>query len=254
MPVLSGLHFVVTRAAPQAEDLARPLCDLGAEVSILPTIGIAPPTDTAPLQRAAASLAGFDLLIFTSANAVRRFAPLVPVEQRKMPHVAVVGPATRDAALDAGFNVQSMPASYVAESLVEALGREQLSGRRVLIPSAAVTRDVVPDELRARGAEVTVVEAYRNVCPPEAAGDAVRIFRKPLPDWVLFASTSAFHNLLPLIDACILSQVRIGSIGPITSAAIREKGFGVAAEANPHTVNGLVENVVEAVASFRANR
>ena len=252
MPALSGLHLVVTRAAAQAEDLARPLRDLGAEVSILPTIGIAPPIDTEPLQRAAASLDSFDLLIFTSANAVRMFAPLVAIDQAKKLRVAAIGPATRSAALDAGLDVKITPGSYVAESLVQALGEEELSGLRVLIPSAAVTRDVVAGGLRLRGAEVMVVEAYRNVFPPEAAAEARRVFREPLPDWVLFASPSAFYNLTPLVDADILRRVRIGSIGPATSAAIQKKGHRVAAEANPHTVKGLVESVVEAVASFRA--
>ncbi len=246
MPALSGLHFVVTRAAVQAEDLARPLRDLGASVSLLPTIGIAPPIDSAPLRQAAASLASFHLLIFTSANAVRMFAPLTSVEHRKRVRVAAIGLATRKSAVEAGFDVQVMGASYIAESLVEALREEQLSGVRVLIPSAAVTRDIVPDELRALGAIVTVVEAYRNVCPPEAGIEATRIFREPLPDWVLFASPSAFYNLLPLIDPDTLEKVRIGSIGPATSAAIQERGYRVDAEGNPHTLDGLVKSVAGA--------
>ena len=236
-----GVHIVVTRAAHQAEDLAKPLRELGARVTILPTIGIAPPLDVHPLQQAAAALATFDWLVFTSVNTVRAFSEYA--KPAKVP-VAVVGPATRDAAQALHFRVELMGDEFVAESLAKAFEAKGVARQRILIPSASAARDVLPRERRKQGAEVTVVEAYRNVCPPEAAAQAATVFMPPLPDWILFASPSAFNNLMPLIEGEALHAIKIGSIGPSTSAAIRREGFDVAAEASPQTVEGLVQAVV----------
>ena len=96
------------------------------------------------------------------------------------------------------------------------------------------------------GAEVTAVEAYRNVVPEALANDAGRVFRAPLPDWILFASSSAFENLVRVVPPEMLGQVRIGSIGPITSKSVERAGLRVAAEATVHSVDGLVSAVVQA--------
>jgi uroporphyrinogen-III synthase len=144
--------------------------------------------------------------------------------------------------------VNVTPETYVAESLVEALGAQELAGCRVLIPSAAVTRDVVRDELARRGALVDVVEAYRNVMPPEAAPLAAQIFAEPYPDWVTFASSSAVDNLLSLVTPDSLRHAKLASIGPITSATLRKHALAVSAEAAQHTIPGLVQAIEDSLA------
>jgi uroporphyrinogen III methyltransferase / synthase len=239
---------VVTRAAHQAEELAAPLRKLGAEVILLPVIGIAPPLNPEALRQAAARCNEYDWIIFTSANAVSAFAAESPHSSGACKaRIATVGPATREAAEEGGFRVSITPSKYVAECLVEALSAEDLKHSRILIPSAATARDVVPRELRKRGAEVDVVEAYRNVVPPEALEKAAAIFREPLPDWVTFASSSAVDNLASLIGVDRLRRTRIATIGPITSEAVRKHGLTVTAEAEPHTVQGLVHTLCQAV-------
>jgi uroporphyrinogen-III synthase len=242
MRTLQGLRIVVTRAAHQAEELAAPLRTLGAEVILLPVIAIAPPLNSEPLRQAAMRFTEYDWIIFTSANAVAAFADQLqetpPIWKAR---IATVGAATRHAAETRGFPVDITPVEYVAESLVEALSGEDLNHRRVLIPSAAVTRDVVPGELRKRGAQVDMVEAYRNVIPPEAAEQAGAVFQEPYPDWVLFASSSAVDNLVQLISVDRLRHTPIATIGPITSKTVRKHGLSVAAEAEPHAVQGLVD-------------
>ena len=247
---LQGVRIVVTRAAHQAEELGAALRHFGAEVICLPLIAILPPRDPEALARAAAEVDGYDTVVFTSANAVNRFMAARPANA-PLPRasIAAVGAATRRAAEDFGLRVTLTPSEYVAESLVEALGEGGWQGRQVLIPRAAAARDLVPDELRRRGAEVTVVEAYRNDLPPEAVAQASEIFRAPLPHWVLLASPSAVENLIRLISVFTLRQMRLGSIGPVTSAAIRAAGLPVAAEATPHTAAGLVAAVLSADAA-----
>lgn len=233
------MRVVVTRAAHQAEELAALLRESGAEAIFLPVIGIAPPSDEAPLKRAAAACDHYDWVLFSSANAVESFVSHLACMPKA--RVATVGPATRKAAEKNGLRVSVTPDQYIAEALVEALGREDLEGKRILIPTAAVTRDVIAPALRKSGAAVDVVEAYRNVVPPEAAQQAAVVFREPLPDWVTFASSSAVTNLAGLVGATLLRRVKLASIGPATSATIREHGLEPAVEARDHTIRGLVQ-------------
>jgi uroporphyrinogen-III synthase len=183
MPPLSGLRIVVTRAAHQAEELAKPLREQGATSILLPLIGIAPPADPEPLHQALAQLESYDWIIFTSTNAVRALT-----SKRTHARVATVGAATREFAEQLGWKVEITPDNYVAESLVEAVGAHEIKGKRILIPSAAVTRDVVRTALAEHGALVDVVEAYRNVIPPEAASQTKQVFQLPFPHWITFAS------------------------------------------------------------------
>ncbi len=250
MQSLKGLRIVVTRAAHQAEELAAPLRQLGAEVVLLPTIAIGPPADSRPLQAAASRANNYDWIIFTSQNSVDSFVAYARSDDAQKFKVAAVGRATRDAAEHRGLRVHLVPERYVAESLAEAFALEDLAGKRVLIPSAAVTRDVVPKKLNEQGAIVTVVEAYRNSLPEGLAEQASLVFRDPMPHWVLFASPSAVDNLAALVDLQVLKQVNIASIGPVTSRAVEKYGLSVAAEADPHDVNGLVAAVVNSNAQI----
>ncbi len=153
MRKLDGLRIVVTRAAHQAEELARPLRERGAEVLLLPAIAIAPPADPHALEQAAAHADQFDWIVFTSANAIRAFVSALGGAPGELhARVATVGSGTRAAAESAGLTVSLTPEKYIAEVLVESFGEEKLTGQRILIPSAAVTRDVVaPGITGARG-------------------------------------------------------------------------------------------------------
>lgn len=235
---------MVTRAAHQAEELARPLRERGAEPIVLPVIGIAPPEDAEPLRNAIQS-DEYDWIIFTSANAANVFAAELRARGRDCrARIATVGGATREAAEASGFRVALVPEQYVAESLVDAFAAEDLSQCRILIPSAAVTRDVVAPALRAQGARVDVVAAYRTILPPEAAEEAPSVFQRPYPDWVTFASSSAVTNLVRLVGTDVLREINVASIGPATSNTVRAHGLLVTAEGREHTVEGLVQAIV----------
>jgi uroporphyrinogen-III synthase len=132
-----------------------------------------------------------------------------------------------------------MPKEYVAESLVEAFTQERLSGSRVLLPRAAVARDLVPRELEKRGASVEVVEAYRAAAPADLAERAAEALARK-PHWITFSSSSMVKNFVGAAALEALQGVKIASIGPVTSATLRDCGLTVDAEADPHTVPGLV--------------
>ncbi len=239
---LRGQRIVVTRAAHQAEELAGPLREMGAEPILLPMIGIAAPDDKTALVDAAEHVNEYDWIIFTSANGITSFvAELADTGDWFRPRIATIGQATREVAEEYGLRVELTPEKYVGEALVEAFRGHPMDGKRVLIPSAAVARDVVPNELRKRGAQVDVVEAYQNVMPADAPRRAQEVFQEPLPDWVAFASSSAVEHLAAVVAQEVLQDVKIASIGPATSATVVARGLRVKAEALDHTIAGLIE-------------
>ncbi len=247
---LFGRRIVVTRAKGQAEDLSAKLRALGAEVLELPTIEIAPAADYGPLDRAIARLASYDWLIFTSVNGVRFFLERLDrssVDLRAIgARICTIGPATRRAIEALHLKVDLMGEEYVAEALVEAFAPFDLQGKRILLPRAAVARELVPVELARRGARVDVVEAYRTIVPKEAGAAATRIFSGgKRPDWITFSSASTIQNFVEICGTEALAGVRVASIGPITTAAARKLGIAVTAEANVYTMDGLVEAILK---------
>jgi uroporphyrinogen-III synthase len=239
--------MVVTRAVHQAGELARPLAAAGAEVILLPTVGIGPPRNPARLQNAARRAGEYDWLFLTSVNAANAFLPLVPPAIPR-PRLGVVGASTYRKVAELGWRADVMPAEFTSEALAVALEAHEMAGKRVLIPAGDLARGLLPAALSRRGAIVEVVEAYSNQAPPETAAAAHALFEAvPAPDWLTFASPSAFKNLAAILGLEPLRGVFIASIGPATSAAIRARGLDVAAEAAEHTVAGLVGAIVVAV-------
>ncbi|MEN6536541.1 MAG: uroporphyrinogen-III synthase, partial [Bryobacteraceae bacterium] len=246
---LDGLRIVVTRARGQAEDLSRRLDALGGTVIEFPTIDFRPAADTAPLDNAIAHLSDYVWINFTSANGVRFFVDRLGSRASTLrslrAKVCAIGPATRRAVENLHIKVDLMPEEYVAESLVRAFEAHDLAGKRILLPRAAVARDLVPQELARRGAHVDVVEAYRTVVPEDAAAKAKEIFFEgSKPDWITFTSSSTVRNFLSAAGREALNGVRIASIGPVTTATLRQHGLVVSAEAARFTVDGLVEAIV----------
>src|SRR5204863_2241371 len=166
---LFGQRIVVTRDHRQAAELAEPLEELGAEVLLLPVIEIQPPANPEPLERAMLQLHAYDWIIFTSVNGVRSFVNALGDIRSLRAKVCAIGPATQAAVEALHIKVDRMPTEYVAESLLEALAGDDLAGKRILLPRAAVARDLVPLELTRRGAKVDVVEAYRTEVPQDAS-------------------------------------------------------------------------------------
>ena len=246
---LFGKRIVNTRPKGQAEALTSRLKELGAEVIEMPTIEIQPASDYGPLDRALLELGSYDWLIFTSANGVRCFLERLDasaVDLRALrAKICAIGPATRAAVEALHLKVDLMGREYVAEGLLEAFSAYNLAGSRILLPRAAVARDLVPVELARRGAHVDVVEAYRTVPPEGAADHAARVFTGThKPDCITFTSSSTVQNFVAFAGAEALAGVRVASIGPVTSATARRLGIEVDGEAGVFTVDGLVEAVL----------
>ncbi|HWC95707.1 MAG TPA: uroporphyrinogen-III C-methyltransferase [Candidatus Sulfopaludibacter sp.] len=244
---LFGKRIVVTRAHSQAGSLTARLQALGAAVIEIPAIEIRPASDYGPLDAALATLSSYDYLIFTSANGVHHFVDRLDRSAGDLrglrARICAIGPATRAAVEALHLKVDLMGKEYVAESLLESFEGQELSGKRVLLPRAAVARDLVPSELTRRGAHVDVVEAYRTVQPESEAAIPRTVDGRLACDCITFTSSSTVRNFAAIAGADSLRGVPVASIGPITSQTARELGIDVTIQAVEFTINGLLEAV-----------
>lgn len=249
---LAGRRILVTRAAHQAGKLSDGLRALGAEPVEVPVLEIQPPDSFAALDGALTNLAGYDWLILTSANTIRALATRAATlgiwfAQPAGLKVAAIGQATADVARKEGFQVTIVPESYVAESLVEALG-PQGTGQKILLARAAVARDIIPDALRKAGAQVDIVDAYRNLIPADAPTRLSFALKLGI-DAATFTSSSSATRLAEAAKAAQIPWPFTGvpaiSIGPITSATLRELAWVPAIEAAPSDIPGLIAAVAK---------
>jgi uroporphyrinogen III methyltransferase/synthase len=239
---LHGRRVVVTRARAQASGLAAALRGLGAEVVELPAIRIEPRIDTDEVKRVASGVAAYDLICLTSPNGVRLLFEAMEaagLDARAMASVTVaaIGPGTARALAERGVLADVVPERFVAEGLIEALEDEEVAGTRVLVARAAEARDVLPDALRERGAEVDVVALYETVREQPGSEE---IEAAQGADYVTFTSSSTVTNLTEALGDGFPEGARIVSIGPITSETIRAKGLEVDVEAEQHDIDGLL--------------
>ncbi len=172
MPALQGIGVLVTRPEQQAMPLCRLLEMQGASTWRLPAIDIRAFGNRRATAARLGALEHFDVIVFTSANAVRFGAPLL--DQKRGLTLAALGPATARALNQAGYRVAVQPAvggTYDSEGLLRHPRLEHLAGRRTLIIKGSGGRPFLEEELARRGAEVVTAEVYERV--PAAPGDAV---------------------------------------------------------------------------------
>lgn len=263
---LAGTRILVGRARHQAGSLSASLRGLGASVIEIPFIEIRKPQSYRPLDDALKNIRNYDWLILTSANGVEAMWERVRklrITRPKLKHlqIAAIGPATKKAIVKHGLKVKMVPEEYVAESVVKGL-RDKVNGKRVLLIRAKVARDVIPEELRSAGAQVDVVEAYETVVP-EKSGVRLRALMRSAarrPHIVTFTSSSTARNFAELLHGTgappnsgkdprkaavdSFNGIQFASIGPVTSATLRELHMPVAIEAREFTMGGLIRAIV----------
>jgi hydroxymethylbilane synthase len=239
---LAGLRIMVTRADGQAAVLVAALEARGATTVRCPVIAIEPiAVDPAVLQ----DLARYDWVVLTSANGVDRLRDLLREVHRDFPadlKVAAIGPETAARAREARMPPTLVPQQYIAEELADALSAAMSPGARILLARAAGARDVLPEQLRTRGAQVDVLETYRAVPPADVrAGLAACL---PDVDLVTFTSSSTVRHFVDAMPGPLPDQVRVACIGPITAQTARELGLRVDIIAQEYTTRGLVDAIV----------
>ena len=251
--------MVVTRAASQAAELTDALESYGAKVFVCPTIEIREPDSYDRLDEALDHLYGYDWLIFTSANGVEFF--LKRLAQRELHpadldeiKVCAIGQRTAEKLHDAHTHVDVVPSQSTAEGVFSVLsefvgGSEHLRGLNILLPRAAVGRDVLPKALEEAGARVDVVPTSQTVLPENLDRGRLRAMLAGNGDCIAFTSPSTIKNLAKLFDTHDLGNalpgVVIACIGPVTSAAAIEHGLKVHIEPAQQTVKDLAAAIGE---------
>lgn len=246
---LAGQRVVVTRAAHQAGELRGVFETAGAEVALLPLLEVVPPADGTPLENAAAGLAAFDWLAFTSVNAVRAFLPRV-ANRSLLPSVAAVGPATAETLRSLGVEPWVVAREARAIGLAKSLAPWLSAGDRIMIPQAEDARPDLAEGLAAAGAEVTTVVAYRKRLPAGAVAVIRQLFSTAPLGWVTFTSPRIVRHFVELLGATWDNrrrELKAASIGPVTSDELRRLGVEPAAEADRPVAEELVLAVVRAV-------
>jgi len=244
---LYGKRVVVTRARAQASGMARTLEALGAEVVELPAIRIEPTIGSSEVRAAVDSLHTYALVCVTSPNGARLLFEAMDGAGRdaralSQAQIAAIGPGTARALKERGVIADVVPERFVAEAMVEALAEVPIEGKPVLVARAAEARDVLPDALRGRGAEVDVVALYTTVRETPTPEDIEAAMEA---DYVTFTSSSTVKNFLEVTGGRTPEGARVVSIGPVTSETAREAGIEVAVEAESHDPDGLVRALVE---------
>jgi len=239
---LSGLRVMVTRADGQAATLTQALEAHGAETIACPVISIAPiPVAPGALQ----GLASYDWLVLTSANGVDRLVELLHQAGRELPghiKVAAIGPETAARARAAGLTPALVPDRFISEELAATLTAAIEPGARILLARAAGAREVLPEQLRAHGASVDVLETYRALPPSglraRLAPSLARV------DVVTFTSSSTVRAFVEALEAPLADRITVACIGPITAQTARDLGLRVDIIAQEYTTRGLVDAIV----------
>ena len=250
MKPLFGKRVLVTRARTQASKLTAALEEMGAECIEAPVIAVADPRDGyQELDGAIDRLAEYQWIIFTSTNGVEHFWSRLEYKKRDAralygKKVCAIGAATAQVLAEHGIRADVVPARYQAEGIVEALKNELAAGDNILIPRAAVARELLPAALSAVGANVDVVPAYETIMGDLAADDLNEQLKKGDIDVITFTSSSTVVNLLKIVPSVeLLKNVRLAAIGPVTAETMGKYGLRADIVAEEYTIEGLVESI-----------
>jgi uroporphyrinogen III methyltransferase/synthase len=220
-------------------------------------IRIVPPEDYGPLDDACARATEFDWIIFSSANAVDAFfrrlmEGAADVRALKGVKLCVVGPGTAERLARHCLKIDLMPAEYRAEAVIRGMSEtSDVKGLNILLPHADIGREVIADELRKQGANVTEIVAYRTIMTePEREGepDVYRMLLERRIDVVTFTSASAVRSFVRVLGAepaaDLLRTTTVASIGPVTAEAASFANIQTTIMPSSYTIPALVDAIV----------
>ncbi|MEO6436777.1 MAG: uroporphyrinogen-III C-methyltransferase [Tepidisphaeraceae bacterium] len=251
---LFGQTIVVTRTGQQASELSDRLSELGAGVIEAPTIEIAPPTSADAVNTSMARLHTYDWVVFTSVNGVVETKSKLlefGLDARAFGQakVAVIGDATAAAVRERlCLNVALCPESFVAEALADALeAGSEINGRKFLLLRADIARPLLRQRLEQAGAQqVHDVAVYETRPAQSLPPHLIDALEAKHVTWVTFTSSSMARNFVSLLGAdyrAKLQGIKLASIGPITTAALKELGLEPTVQAEMFNIEGVVSAI-----------
>jgi len=243
---LLGKRILLTRD-PHGP-LAKQLTELGALVTVVPTIELVDPPQWQDFDAAAASQTDFAWALFTSKEAVIRCSKrLQTLGLTLAPHLklAAVGSQTAHCLSEHFWPPDLVPAEFQAEGLMAAWAEEPLTGKGIWFPRALEARDNLTQFLLHQGARLCLTPVYQNRLPAQA-GPALQAALDQGQDWVCFTSSSTVENFFTLCPQLPQPLPQAAAIGKVTAQALATHGWPVAALALPQTLAGLAQAIVKA--------
>ena len=246
----------MTRARVQAGEFSAQLAELGAEVMELPVIRTAPPPHREELVDAIAELNSYQWLVFTSTNGVdwffrHFFKAFEDIRDIGGTRIAAVGPATADRLRELHLKVDVLPKKHTAVEVARAMNNfETMENLKVCLFRAEHANEDLPRELTAAGAIVDDIAVYQTVAETEDRTGAGELLKEQGAEWLTFTSASTVehfhqrHDLPSLLKK--FPKLRVGSIGPETSNALKGLEIPEVVEAGEHTTAGLIAALVKA--------
>jgi len=251
---LAGRTILITRAREQSGEFASRLRNLGGDVLEFPTIEIVPPLSWEKLDRAIDRLPSYDWVIFTSVNGVDFFWRRLS-ERMKKPRISsplkfcAIGPATARHLQARGVEVDYTPKEFVAEAILQGFEKMAIRGKRILLARVKQARDILPKGLRALGAEVDVVEAYRTIKPRGGARRLKSILANGKVDVITFTSSSTVNHFVELLEKedlkGLLQGIAIACIGPVTAQTAESLGVTVHIQPREYTIASLTQAIIK---------
>ncbi len=251
---LFGRTVLVTRTAGQAGEFTEILEKKGAIPLCHPTIRTAPPTDWKPLDQGIKRLSSYDWAIFTSVNGVKYFFARLTklgldLRELKGVRICAIGPRTAEAIKELNIRVDLTPPVFVAEAIIEALGRRGIKGKRFILPRALKAREILPETIRKLGGIIDVLPAYRTVRPRKNAAEMREKLFQGKIDVITFTSSSTVTNFMRFFKKNEVERInkntRIACIGPITANTAEKKGLRVDIMPEDYTIPTLASAIEE---------
>lgn len=246
---LFGISVLVAGSKQTSTKLRQRLHVLGAEVITQPAIRVAQPSDWTHADAALDQLDEYDWLVFTSGNGVdgllnRVFERGGDVRTLGRVRIAALGTGTaarlRHYHLKADLSPERVDAAQLAETLTQ-----DAPGGSFLLARAAGDRPVLADELEEVGAAVDQIPVYQTVDIQDPNQDVADALRAGEITWITVTSSPTARSLVQLYGD-LLKSAKIVSISPLTSATLKELGHDPTFEASPHTVDGMLDILLQA--------
>ncbi|MCP4296459.1 MAG: uroporphyrinogen-III C-methyltransferase [Proteobacteria bacterium] len=251
---LFGKKIVVTRSRTQSSSLCKKITRLGAQVIELPTIEIHPLDDQSEIDSILNGIKKYSWIVFTSVNSIEIVMGRLITDKRDVrslfeSKIAVIGNESEKSLLKYGLKADLIPEFQTSEGIVDAFRDRKIdiSGKKILIPGSEISRDIIPGGLSDLGGEVNSVAIYENRIPVYDKEILDDIF-ETAPDLVTFTSSSTVSNLVKVLKTNnreqYISRIKGGSIGPVTSKTAIREGIDLALEADEHTIDGLIKEIL----------
>ncbi|MCI0417087.1 uroporphyrinogen-III synthase [bacterium] len=247
---LTGRRILVTRSRDQAAELTRLLQTEDAIIYEIPSIEIILQNDgISKLQHELDRIENYSWLLLTSVNSVLILNQTLRDSGRDWKwfdttRIGCIGQATAAKVNELGGRVSLVPSRYQAENLAEELVKDSLAGKKILLPRAARSRPILPEQLRQSGAIVEEIHIYKAEIAAQNKQTLVELLNSNQLDLLTFTSSSTVRNFAELAGEFPWQKIPVACIGPITAETLREYGVEPAIEAEEFTMQGLVEAII----------